>query len=160
MSATNYESDLYELPIDIEGKFETLFAEAQDESFEDGMESEFSRKLLLLLNQYSDVAVEILVYLIIGERVNPAVAAEALRWIGRVNDSSSHRRRRWLLERALTSPHSRVRDGAVLGLAFMDDPTAIPSLRYAIEHEKIDMLRQDMSQVLEQLEETLSEKSS
>ncbi len=160
MNTTNYGSDLYELPIDIERKFETLFIEAQDELFEDGMESEFSKNLLLLMSRYSDFAIEILVYLIIGERVNPAVAAEALRTIGHVKDASSHRRRRWLLERALTSPYSRVRDGAALGLAFMDDPAAIPSLRYAIEREEIDMLRQDLTQVLEQLEETLSEKSS
>jgi hypothetical protein len=152
--------DFYELPIEVERKFETLFIQGQDESFEDGMESQFSTNLLLLMNRYNEVAIEILVYLIIGERVNPVVAAEALRWVGRINDSSSHRRRRWLLERALTSPHSRVRDGAALGLAFMDDPAAIPSLRYAVEREDIDMLRQDMTQVLEQLEQTRSQKSS
>jgi HEAT repeats len=151
MNKTDYGSNLYQTPIKIEEKLQSLFREGQEEIFEDGMDSEFSKNLLSFLNQYKIAGFDALTSIIISENVNPAMAAQALREIGHINDPVSHRQRRWLLEQALTLPSARVRDGAALGLAFMDDPDAIPSLQDAIEREKITMLRDDMIQVLEQL---------
>jgi hypothetical protein len=45
-----------------------------------------------------------------------------------------------------------VRDGATLGLASLNDPQAITPLKQAIEREQIGELREDMQQVLDQLE--------
>jgi hypothetical protein len=61
----------------------------------------------------------------------------------------------WLLERSLGSRSSRIRDGAVLGLAFLDDAAAIPYLRQVIDREPVKELRADMEQVLAQLESSL-----
>jgi HEAT repeat protein len=57
-----------------------------------------------------------------------------------------------LLESSIFRSSARVRDGAALGLAFLDDPHAIPYLKRAIENEKYSELREDMQMVLAQLE--------
>jgi len=130
-----------------------LFLAAKDETFEDGMETAFSRALQLLIEKHRDAAVDALTQLIVGGEVSPAVASEALRWLGYMEDAATHAKRRRLLERCLNDPSSRVRDGAILGLAFMDDPQAIHCLKMAIEREAIGELKEDMEQVLAQLED-------
>jgi len=128
------------------------FEAAKEQIFEDGRESEFSRALMRLVNEYSVDAVAGLANLIIEEKVNPEIAAEALRWLGQIDHPASYLLRRWLLERSLHCSSARVRDGATLGLAFLDDPHAITYLRQAIEQEQVPELRADMEQVLMQLE--------
>jgi HEAT repeats len=145
-------SALQTLTDEIKQQFEKLFAAGKGEFFHDGMESEFSRALLSLVDRYRDVAVEILADLIMGENVNPAVASEALRWIGQIDDLSSHLSRRRLLEQALTSPSAWIRDGAVLGLASMDDPESIHAIKQAFDREQVKELRHEMEQVWMQLQ--------
>jgi hypothetical protein len=60
----------------------------------------------------------------------------------------------WLLEKCLESSSIFVRDGAILGIASLDDPFAISAVRKAIEKEACEGLRQNMQAVLQQLEET------
>jgi hypothetical protein len=69
-----------------------------------------------------------------------------------MEDLKSYEFRRWLLERSLTLPLGVVKDGAILGLASMDDKHAIPYLKEATENESSTEIKQDMEQVLEQLE--------
>jgi HEAT repeats len=136
----------------LSSKIESIFWTAKGEIFEDGMESVFSRKLNSVVKEYGGDAIEIITLLIVYKRVNPEVAGEALRWLGRMEDSESYKFRRWLLERSLRLPSTRVKDGAILGLASMDDKHAIPYLKRAIREEQCTELRADMEQVLEQLE--------
>ena len=68
------------------------------------------------------------------------------------NNKTTYRERLWLLERGLYSASARARDGAVLGLAFLNDPLAVEPLKAAIKREINPELRQDMEQVLAQLE--------
>lgn len=129
-----------------------VFTEAKEEIFEDGMESHFSMNLSGFIKAYGHSAMETIIPIILSPQSNAEVIAEALRVIGRLNHKSTYRDRLWLLERSLYSDSIRIRDGAVLGLAFMDDPMAIPPLKSAIEREKLLTLRNDMEQVLAQLE--------
>lgn len=131
-----------------------LFRAAKEEEFEDGMESDFSKGLRSLVTAYSKRAIEAMTHLIVYEKVNPEVASEALRSLGSLEDVESYQYRRWLLERALQCSSPVVRDGAALGLAFMDDPHAIAYIRQAINREQCSELREDMEQVLVQLEST------
>lgn len=133
-------------------RIESIFWAAKGEFFEDGMESAFSRQLNSVVKKYGNDAMEVITCLIVYERVNPEVADEALRWLGRMEDSESYEYRRWLLERSLSLSSPRVRDGAILGLASMDDKHAIPYLKRAIAKEQCAELKVDMEQVLEQLE--------
>ena len=139
---------------DLNQKMLTLLEAAKEQNFEDGMESEFSKELIDLVKEYGVDAIAALAHLIIVEKVNPEVASEALRWLGPIDHPASYRRRLWLLERSLRCSSARVRDGATLGLAFLDDPPMITYLRQAIQQEKIAELRADMAQVLAQLEST------
>jgi hypothetical protein len=133
-----------------------LFREARSITFEDGMESDFSRELVRLVRQYGKTAMAVITSLIVNDNVNAEVAAETLRWLGRVDHPPSHHDRLWLLERSLLSTSVLVRDGAALGLASLDDPHAIPYLRQAIDREKYASLREDLKQVHYQLESTRS----
>jgi hypothetical protein len=147
-SSTNitiYSKELY-------SKLEALFRAGKEEVFEDGMESSFSKELTMLIRKYGNAAVEVITCLIVYEKVTPEVAGEALRWIGYTEHTESYLYRRWLLERSLSLPSARVQDGATLGLAAMDDRHAIPYLKHAIEQETCAELRDDMEQVVEQLE--------
>lgn len=143
-----------EEPKDLDLEIRRLFWKAREQVFEDGMESEFSKGLIFLVRRYSNAAMEVLTHIIVNEKVNTEVASEALRWLGRMEHSASYRYRLWLLERSLLSSSARIRDGAALGLASLNDPHAIPHLKRAIEKEDYAELREDMEQVLAQLETT------
>jgi HEAT repeat protein len=147
-------SALQMLTDEIAAQFESLFAAGKDEFFQDGMESEFSKNLLLLLDRYGEVGVEILTDLIMSENVNPAVASEALRWVGQIENPATHLGRRRLLEQALSAASAWVRDGAVLGLASMDDPAALDAVKLVLDREQVSELRYVMEQVWIQLQST------
>jgi hypothetical protein len=133
-------------------KLWTLLEAAQDETFEDGMESDFSKGLTWLIQEYGTDAVEALAYFIVYEKADPEVSAETLRRLGLIEHPKTYNFRLWLLERSLQCSHARVRDAAGLGLSFLDDSHAVPYIRHAIEKELVKMLREDLQQVLDQLE--------
>jgi hypothetical protein len=135
----------------VEAKFEDIFRRGAETRFEDGMDTEFSNELVSAVATYGRSSKDMLSRLLDDQRISPGVWAEALRWLGRMNDAASHESRLWVLEKALTSPHAAVRDGAALGLASMNDLRATPYLQKAKNAETIDDLRSDLEQVLLQL---------
>ena len=145
---------LQECPAEVEQKIEALFVRAREEVFEDGMESEFSKGFVSMVRKYGDVAIEVIARLIVYGKVNQEVASEALRWLGDIDHASTYDKRLWLLERSLRCSSARIRDGAALGLAYLDDPHAIRYLKQAIQQEPCEELREDMKQVLAQLLES------
>lgn len=131
----------------------SMFINAKEEVFEDGMESEFSRNLSEFVVSFGQPAMEAIIDLFLSNSLNTEVASESLRILGRLRHKITYRERLWLLERCLLySPFARVRDGALLGLSFINDKLAIPPLKSAIEKEAIPELRHDMKRVLAQLE--------
>jgi|GEM_PF-5995735 len=139
-------------PSDIEDKIRVLFEAAKEEIFEDGMESNLTRGLSTLVEQDGAEAIIVLIRLIEIENRNDEIAAETLRWAGRLDHPSSYEPRLSLLEGSLGDDSARVRDAASLALASMDDEHALPALRAAIAREKYAELREDMQQILAQLE--------
>jgi len=133
---------------------EALFIEAKEEVFEDGMESEFSKGLVSMIRRYGNATIEWIANLIVHEKANPEVSSEALRWLGDIDHVSTYDKRLWLLERSLLCSAARVRDGAALGLASLDDPHSVRYLKQAIQREQCEELREDMEQVLAQLLES------
>lgn len=130
-----------------------LFRSANDEVFEDGMDSHFSNSLNRIIRTHGIAVVSALERIMCMDDVNPEVAAEALTWVGRMDDKQTHRARLSLLERALESPNVCIRDGASIGIGAMDDPAAIGSLRKAIDRERCGLLRQNLKSTLEQLKD-------
>lgn len=159
---TERSSNTTELGLDhrlLEKVLRPIFVAARREIFEDGMESIFSGNLLSLLeaSRHSEAVYDVIGELILSEQVSMEVASEALRWIGRIDDHNSKDIRRYLLEDSLLqSLSSRVKDAAGLGLASLDDPKSIPALQKAIDKETVPELRENLEQVLEQLNETES----
>ncbi len=129
-----------------------LFHDSKHDVFEDGVESDFSREIVSLVIRRPDEVLSELALRLEADDVPKASLAEALRWIGRLDDKPSHNRRRWLLEYALGHPAPIIRDGAIVGLAAMDDQLSSKSLTRALELETIPELMQDLTQLLHQLE--------
>ena len=149
-NSTQYELNNHCLEI-IYSELEALFIAGKEEYFEDGKTSHFSKGLVSCIQKYGNNAIEVITGFIVYEKVSPEVASEALRWLGEINHPESYKFRLWLLERSLSCPSSRVRDGAILGLSYLNDPHAITYVDEAIKQEKITELRKDMKQVLAQL---------
>jgi len=131
----------------------SLLGRAKEESFEDGVASDFSRSLLALVERNATEIILALVDLIAAASTSDSVAAEALRWIARINDPYSRHYRLWLLERSLFARSPVVRDGAIIGLSELADKHAVPYLRQAIQAEALEELQADMVAVLRELEE-------
>jgi len=140
----------------IEREIGALFRAAKEEFFEDSIESDFSKKLGLLIRKYADIAVAVLVPVILTEQVNEEIAHEALRILGRLEHPQTHLDRRALLERSLYCLSPWIRDGAALGLATLKDPHAIRYLKQAIDRERIEELRKDVETILAELESIVS----
>jgi hypothetical protein len=127
------------------------FETARGQTFEDGKESEFARRIKALVKTLGRDVVDLLPSLVFDERTQPDVAAEALKAIGRLRDPQTHDERRLLLEKALFSRSPYVRDAAVLGVRLMRDRHSLPWLKTAVEAEPIDDLRDDMKQAIRRL---------
>jgi len=132
-----------------------IFEDAKEELFEDGMESDFEEKLTKLIVQYERNALAVLRSLLFLRSVSFEAGAEALRIVGHLDHPYTHSERLKLLEECLTHSRFEIRDGAVIGLALLDNPSAIPYVRNAIQAEASQSLREDMAHLLLQLQETL-----
>ena len=66
--------------------------------------------------------------------------------------AETHAYRRWILTDLLKAPSVLIRDGAIVGLLNLDDPYIKHSVQAARDSEPSEQLREDLSQLLEQLE--------
>lgn len=135
----------------LSAKIAKVFSDAVESEFEDGMESDFSRALVALISEYGEQAIKELSGFIQSKSTSPEAAGEALRWIGRIYSPSTFQYRFWLLTNSLGSKSARVRDGALLGLAFLDSTKSIPYLARAIDIETSAGLKDDMQKLLQYL---------
>jgi len=145
-------SSIVDFKKNIREQINEIFKNAKIENFEDGMDSEFSKKLVSLIKNYENNSIEILSDMIMNENVTVDIASEALRWIGRIKHEETHDARFDLLIKSLTHSSPFIRDGAIIGLDLMEDPKAVPYLIESIKNEKLTLIRKDMLQVLENLE--------
>jgi hypothetical protein len=146
-------TNIMEVSDELYEEFQTLLSAADAEKFEDGKESVFSKRLVSLVKKYGAVGVEVIKNIIFYENkeINVALVAEAFRWLGNIDHPPSHAARLDLLELSLSFATSRLRDGAILGLSYLNDPHAIFYLKRAITSETSNELRKDRKQVLAQL---------
>lgn len=136
-------------------KLQWLFSEAEEETFADGMESNLSRGLQILLADYGEMTMNQIILLDEQGQIAAEVLAETLRCLGNIDNDIAYSRRRWFLEHALHHSAIQVRDGAILGLSFLEDPRVIPALKAALSRELHDTLRADIQQVMADLQEML-----
>ena len=136
-------------------QIENAFVAASEEVFEGGFDSNFSLTLVALVHTYGRVAIEALDQAIRFER-NFEVKAEAIQQIGSIEDWRTHHLRLAILLHQLESEDARIRDAASIGVADMDDPSAIQAVREALDRETSTSLRRNLGLVLGQLEETVA----
>jgi hypothetical protein len=129
-----------------------LFERGASEFFHDGVHSNFSRALLKTLAQHGQAAFRAIADYLFSGNAKPDVVSEALRWLADFNDASTLSQRWAILQHTLKDRSPRVRDGAILGFAALDDPRANPLLLEARNLEQIGELRSLIDQVVAQLE--------
>ncbi len=122
------------------------------DELEDGMTLLLGDRIVNAIETYGTPAIEALAGIVESQKVPVEALSHALRWLGRMGHPKSLHRRLWILRRSLLSSSPVIRDGAALALAALGDSHAIPSLRAAIEREKLPALRADIERVLKQIE--------
>lgn len=126
----------------VQGRAEEMFLRAQDEVFDDGVESRLVREMGFLVRTYGVDAVRALGEVLTSALVNDEAACEALRHLGTIGDSRSQRERFRLLTQHLHSESPRRRYAAAVGLADANAPEVLTVLEEAIAVEPLDELRQ------------------
>ena len=143
---------------DIPAEIKNLFALATFISLEPGMTNSFSEGLEAVIEEYGKPALRGIQDIILNDETASSIAMEALKYVGNTDSTTWHNERRLMIETCLKESRSAwVRDGAGLGLSFLDDPRSIPALEEAIGNESSEALKEDLVQVLDQLKRTASE---
>lgn len=140
--------------VEVASRVQDLFLRAEGELAETGSAEDFGHRLQSIIREVGVPAVDAIAQAIQRRGTRDSLVFEALRHTGMIEHPPSYRRRFDLLVEGLNSPSPRVRDGAGLGLAFLDDPAAIPHLEEAIRKERVPDLKNDLQLVLDQLVET------
>lgn len=144
--------------IDIAAEIKNLFSLATFISLEPGMTNSFSEGLEEAIEKYGELALREIQHIILSKETASSIALEALKYVGNSDSKVWHDERRSMLETCLRKSRSAwVRDGAGLGLSFLDDPRSIPELEKAIERESSEALKEDLQLVLDQLQRTALE---
>jgi hypothetical protein len=134
-----------------------IFERGASEFFEDGMDSNFAQELLLSVVEYGNAAIDAIAEYLFASTPNSDVGSEALRRLADVEDRRILASRWALLQRGLRHRSSRVRDGAILGFASLDDRRAIELLRSVETEEPVPELQRLIQKVIEQLGATHGE---
>lgn len=157
LNSNYFSQESQTIPISIDKRLkniiEKIFTLGSLEFFQDGEYSQFSYSMMGFLNQYGHSALRVLADYLFFQDPSPTVVAEALNWIGEVRDASTKDERWIILERMLFSPSARIRNGAVLGFAVLDDANAIPIISQASDLEPLPEIKELMAQVIHQLKE-------
>ena len=121
---------------------------------EDGLDREFPHSLREFVREHGLYGVLELATAL-GKHHNSEVVEETLIHLGAIEDDLTLEVRLSLLQQFLRSTDVGFRDAAGLGIAAMDEPSAIEDLREVIQSETAPRLRRNFNQIIEQLERTL-----
>lgn len=142
----------YKDTIAIENQINLLFDSSEEEFFEDGIQSQFAAHLQEIILTHGLLSMDPLSRIIFNKASNEEIVSEALSLLGRIEHHESYSTRLWLLHKSLKANSARIRDSALLALASLDDPISIPVIKAAIQKESCAELREDMENILMQLE--------
>ena len=131
-----------------------IVQDAQEEVFEDGMESNFSRGLASAIQEHGNKALAAIDDIILNSNANAELQGETLIQLGSIDSPGTHSRRLTILTGALESKDVRVRDAASLALDTMEDASAIPALESALRREQSARMQQNLQAVITQLRES------
>ena len=127
---------------------------AQEEVFEDSMESNFSRGLASAIQEHGNAALTAIEDIILDSNTNVELQGETLIQLGAIDSPGTHNRRLTILTGSLESKDVRVRDAASLALDTMEDASAIPALESALRREQSARMQHNLQAVITQLRES------
>ena len=131
------------------------FTNAKHETFYDGIDSQFCDIISQFVMAYGAAAISSIEKILDSSSSTIETTEEALRQMGKITDAHTHAARLDLLLRKLSSPIPRIRDAVSIGLASLDDPSAIPFLLHAVETEQSAWVRTNLALSLKQLSEDM-----
>ena len=131
-----------------------LLAKARDEELGYGHDSQFGRDLEYFVRSNGIDGLSALSAILGEERRNQEAVSESLRLLGGMDHLPTHLYRLAMLLKFLKSESARIRDSASLGIAAMDDPSAISVVELAVSIEQSDILKANLELVLDQLWQT------
>lgn len=144
-SAREWSSD------EIRAKLTRTFNNAIHESFESGIYSEFERRLTQQLIIHRSIGISLVSEFVQELKPTAAVAAEAIRTLGRFSFAWCKTELGAVLAGALNSQSPLVREAAALAMGDLDDPSAAVYLRERIQRENYSSLRSDFMQIIDDL---------
>lgn len=135
-------------PRDLRKELTDVFALAAGEHFEDGIETEFSHAIGQFIGIYGIDAIDNFKIVIERNLFRDTYVAEALLWIGELDDEGTENARRLLLEAACGSDSVSVRDAAVSGLAYLGPDESQGRLERMLKEEHVRGVRANIEAVL------------
>ena len=124
---------------------------AKEVHIEDGMDNELYVAFQAFLAKYENVGLAIMSEEMFGSRTPEHTLSTLLEYVGKSEETNSTTMRRQLIESYLTHESPVVRDGAIVGLSYLEDPAAIPALQTASDKETRSDLRRDIKEIIEEL---------
>ena len=140
------------IPRQVRGRLARLCSAAQEEQFEAGVESRFSRGLQQLCAYDPTAVLQALRGRLMDSDTSSEVLAEILQWASRQEADAIRALVVDLLSTGLHHTSSLVRDAAALGLAYLDEGAAVSHLSQALARETVPELRGDLEDLLISLE--------
>lgn len=145
---------LPEISLETEVRNETaeIFCFADGYLQHDGISDILYDRVEGLIFKYDQQALKFIKELFDEGSINSEVINDTLSIIGDIEHPETSSFRLELLEHFLFSPSHYVRDGAILGIANLNDLSAIESLKQAVEREKLSEIKNGMLKIISLLE--------
>ncbi len=136
------------VPVDLSQELADVFSLAAGEHFEDGMETKFSLKIGQFIRAHRLLAISAFQRGVEQNRFRASHVAEALLWIGELDDDITEHARRNLLESACNSDYVSIRDAAVSGLSYLGAAESKYRLERMLKFERVKGVRANIKAVL------------
>lgn len=130
----------------------TLLIFSNYEAFDTQTSYDLTHAFAELINRNGRPIIRALRVLINHQELNNRLICEALVSVGRLQNSDTESDRFELLIGLLDHHAPIVRDGAIMGLSFMDNKKAIPYLRKSLTKETVRTLRENIEVAIRDLE--------
>lgn len=154
-SAETHNANIPQIPLILnstENRVRSLLLCSYFEAFDVQASYNLTDAFTELIKQDGKTIINALSTLINEKLLRDDLICEALVSIGRLLDANTEGDRFNLLVSSLDHPAPIVRDGAIMGLAFMDNKKAIPYLRKASAKESLQTLRGNIEVAIKDIE--------
>ena len=119
---------------------------------DDIVSNQLDVNLYKIIDTYGSLAITVIDGLLDSRRVKFLQAVQLLSHLGVIRHLPTNQDRTFLLEKNLYASSKYVRDGASLGLLYLENPSTISFIKDAIDREPSKLLKENLIQVVNALE--------